>query len=78
MYYTPGTPGTPGHLPGSPMFRDSTMKSFGQGVVGNVSLSTWGSDFSPTMFDRGNTYSPVSFVNFLFVLRIKRVSDSRP
>ena len=65
MYYKPGTPGTPGYgmsgtLPGSPVFPDSTMKTFRQGMGANVSLSTWGSDFTPTMYGGGHTYSPVS------------------
>jgi len=60
MFQTPGRPDSsahpgstqPGKRPGSVTFQfpESTGRTFRQGMGTNVSLSTWGSDFSPTMY----------------------------
>ena len=57
MFQTPGRPDSaaypgstqPGKRPGSVTFQfpESTGRTFRQGMGTNVSLSTWGSDFSP-------------------------------
>lgn len=57
MFQTPGTPDsaaypgsvTPGKRPGSVTFQfpESSERTYRQGLGTNVSLSTWGSDFSP-------------------------------
>ena len=58
MFQTPGRPDSAAYLgsmqtpkrPGSVTFQfpESTGRTFRQGMGTNVSLSTWGSDFSPT------------------------------
>ena len=65
MFQTPGRPDSsahpgstqPGKRPGSVTFQfpESTGKTFRQGMGTNVSLSTWGSDFSPTMYTAHGT-----------------------
>ena len=57
MFQAPGTPDsaafpgsvTPGKRPGSVTFQfpESSERTYRQGLGTNVSLSTWGSDFSP-------------------------------
>ena len=57
MFQTPGTPDsaaypgsvTPGKRPGSVTFQfpESSERTYRQGLGTNVSLSTWGADFSP-------------------------------
>ena len=60
MFQTPGRPDSaaypgslhPGKRPGSVTFQfpESTGRTFRQGMGKDVSLSTWGSDFSPTVY----------------------------
>ena len=67
MFQTPDRPDsaaypgrmTTGKKPGSVTFQfpESTEQTFRQGMGTNVSLSTWGSDFSPTAYP---TYGPLT------------------
>ena len=74
MFQTPGRPDSaaypgstqPGKRPNSVTFQfpESTGRTFRQGMDTNVSLSTWGSDFSPTTY---GVTTPVSLVTTLII-----------
>lgn len=76
MFQTPGKPvnvahpgsAQPGKRPGSVTFQfpESEGRTFRQGMGTNVSLSTWGSDFSPTVYPGYGTsaQSPTMVCNF--------------